>query len=200
MQLAAGVTMLSTRLQRGRLVSAEVVISSVVSLGKDKIPSRTLTVHTLPPSFGEYDSCNTFIWLTYTSAHIAKWVAESNRPATVVSDPELINLLTTGHPHLKVPSPNTVRRDVKAAYERCRQRITKLLQEHPGRVHFATDAWTSTNHHAFVAWTVHLEHNGAMLAFLLDIIEVPESHTGVALAKAFQQMLETFGLQDRVRS
>ena len=37
------------------------------------------------------------------------------------------------------------------------------------------------------------------LAFLLDIIEVPESHTGVALAKAFQQMLEAFGLQDRVR-
>jgi len=127
-------------------------------------------------------------------------VAESNRPAAVVSDPELINLLTTGHPHLKVPSPNTVRRDVKAAYERCRQRITKLLREHPGCVHFATDAWTSTNHHAFVAWTVHLEHNGAMLAFLLDIIKVPESHTGVALAKAFQQMLETFGLQDRVCS
>jgi hypothetical protein len=36
------------------------------------------------------------------------------------------------------------------------------------------------------------------LAFLLDIVEVPESHTGVALAKAFQQMLESFGLQDRV--
>jgi hypothetical protein len=200
MQLAAGVRMLSTRLQRERLVSAEVVISSVVLLGKDKIPSHTLTVHTLPPSFGEHNSCDTFIWLMYTSAHIAKWVAESNCPATVVSDPELINLLTTGHPHLKVPSPNTVRRDIKAAYERCRQHITKLLREHPGHVHFATDAWTSTNHHAFVTWTVHLEYNGAMLAFLLDIIEVPESHTGVALAKAFQQMLKTFGLQDRVRS
>ena len=127
-------------------------------------------------------------------------MAESNRPANIVSDPELIDLLTTGHPHLKVPSPNTVRRDVKAAYEKCRERIMKLLQDHPGRIHFATDAWTSTNHHAFVAWTVHLEHNGTMLAFLLDIIEVPESHTGVALAKAFQKMLETFGLQDRVRS
>jgi hypothetical protein len=39
-----------------------------------------------------------------------------------------------------------------------------------------------------------------MLALLLDIIEVPESHTGVALAKAFQKMLESFGLQDRVCS
>jgi hypothetical protein len=135
-----------------------------------------------------------------TSAHIAKWVAESNRPASIVSDPELIDLLTTGHPHLKVPSSRTVRRDIKAAYEKCRERIAKLLRDHPGHVHFASDAWTSTNHHAFVAWTVHLEHDGTMLAFLLDIIEVPESHTGVALAKAFQKMLETFGLQERVCS
>jgi len=37
-----------------------------------------------------------------------------------------------------------------------------------------------------------------MLAFLLDIVEVPESHTGVTLAKAFQKVLETFGLKDRV--
>ena len=83
---------------------------------------------------------------------------------------------------------------------KCRERISKLLQEHPGLVHFVTDAWTSTNHHACVAWTVHFEHNGAMLAFLLDIVKLPESHTGVALAKAFQQMLKAFGLQDRERS
>jgi hypothetical protein len=38
-----------------------------------------------------------------------------------------------------------------------------------------------------------------MLTFLLNIMDVPHSHTGVALAKAFQSMLVTFGLQDRVR-
>ncbi len=48
------------------------------------------------------------------------------------------------------------------------------LQEHPGRLHFATDAWTSPNHRALLAWTVHLEYNGKILVFLLDIIEVPE--------------------------
>jgi hypothetical protein len=136
--------------------------------------------------------------LTCSSAHIAKWVAESNRPPTIVSDPEFIELLTTGRPHVKVPSPNTVRRDVKAAYTKCRERITRLLRDHPGQLHFATDAWTSPNHRAFVAWTVHLEHEGTMLAFLLDVAEVPESHTGLALAKAFQRMLEEFGLTDKV--
>jgi hypothetical protein len=61
-----------------------------------------------------------------------------------------------------------------------------------------TDAWTSPNHHMFVAWTVHLEHNGTMLAFLLDVIKVLESDTGVVLVKAFQQMLKMFGLQEQV--
>jgi hypothetical protein len=178
-----------------------VVTSSTLLPIKANDPLLIPVVHTQASSSGEYTFIRTvFLRLTYISAHIAKWVAESNRPANITNDPELINLLTTGHHHLKVPSPATVRRDITAAYLKCRERISKLLQDHPGRVHFATDAWTSTNHYAFVAWTVHLEHDGVMLAFLLDIVEVPVSHTGVALARAFQKMLTTFGLQDRVSS
>ncbi len=45
---------------------------------------------------------------------------------------------------------------------------------------------------------MHFEYKGAMLTFLLDIIDVPESHTDVVLAQAFQRMLKTFGLEDRV--
>ena len=82
-------------------------------------------------------------------------------------------------------------------------------------MHFATDAWTSPNHRAFVAWTVHLHHEGHILTFLLDIIEVPEvrsilllqyhllivanqSHTGDALARAFHKMLVEHGLTEKV--
>jgi hypothetical protein len=56
----------------------------------------------------------------------------------------------------------------------------------------------SPNHRAFVAWTVHFEYEGAMMAFLLDIIEVLESHTGITLANAFQAMLKRFGLENKV--
>jgi hypothetical protein len=90
-----------------------------------------------------------------------------------------------------------------------------MYEEYPGHLHFATDAWTSPNHRAFVAWTVYLEYNGEMLCFLLDIIKVPEvsylshsspvagtdmfqSHTGTALAHSFQQMLEWFSLKGKI--
>ncbi|KAG6804729.1 hypothetical protein H0H92_002843, partial [Tricholoma furcatifolium] len=73
----------------------------------------------------------------------------------------------------------------------------QLLREHEGHVHFATDAWTSPNHRAMVAWTVHLHHQGHILVFLLDVLEVPESHTGATLAAAFHRMLINHGLKNK---
>jgi hypothetical protein len=68
-----------------------------------------------------------------------------------------------------------------------------------------------------VAWTVHLHHESHLLAFVLDIIEVPEvsssgcsmydnishplvvqSHTGEALAQAFHNMLVKHKLTNKV--
>ena len=127
-------------------------------------------------------------------AHLVKWVVESNRPAEILNDRELRTLLTTGRPKLEIPTPTTLRRDICASYEKCRDRIAKLLHDHPGRLHFATDTWTSPNHRAICAWTVHLEHDGHPLSFLLDIVEIPESHTGVVLAREFHNMLVRFGM------
>ncbi|KAH9926053.1 uncharacterized protein B0H18DRAFT_876712, partial [Fomitopsis serialis] len=83
-------------------------------------------------------------------------------------------LMSAGRPNIEIPSPKTISRDLKASFQRCQSRVKKMLTDHPGRIHFATDAWTSPNHRAFVAWTAHLEFQGAPLSFLLDIIEVPE--------------------------
>jgi len=120
-----------------------------------------------------------------SSARIVKWVTENNRPANIIKDCELRELLTAGHPHIELPSPDTISRDIKASFNKCRERIATLLCDHPGRVHFATDAWTSPNHRAFVAWTVHLEYEGTMLMFLLNIIEVPEVRTSFAACNIY---------------
>jgi len=63
---------------------------------------------------------------------------------------------------------------------------------------FATDAWTSPNQRAFVAITVHLEHQGEPIAMLLDIVEVAKSHTGENLASAFAKILEDYGISEKV--
>ena len=65
-------------------------------------------------------------------------------------------------------------------------------------MNFATDAWTSPNHKAYVAITVHFEHEGEPVSMLLDLVEVAVSHSGVNLANAFAKVLEEFGIQDKV--
>jgi hypothetical protein len=135
---------------------------------------------------------------TEARARIVKWITQNNRPVTIIEDTELRELLLAGRPQLTLPSRHTISRDINASFVHCRDRIKKLLQDHAGRLHFATDCWTSPNHRAFVAWTVHFAFQGEMLSFLLDIVELPESHTGTTLAREFQAMLTRFGLTQKI--
>ncbi|KAG0692297.1 hypothetical protein DFH29DRAFT_882690 [Suillus ampliporus] len=71
--------------------------------------------------------------------------------------------------------------NIKVAFEKCSECIRQLLCDHPEHLHFAMDAWTSLNHHAFVAWTVRLKCEGKMFSFVLNIIEVAEQVRQVSL-------------------
>lgn len=127
-----------------------------------------------------------------------RWVSESKRPFNIVNDRGFQSLMKTGRPEYYIPSPTTVSRDVKQVFANVRKRIAKMLQEHEGDLNFATDAWTSPNHKAFVAVTVHFEINGVPMTMLLDLKEVATSHSGVNLAAAFAQILDEFGISAKV--
>ena len=49
-----------------------------------------------------------------------------------------------------------------------------------------------------MAITVHFEHEGKPMAMLLDLLEVPRSHTGANLAEGFLEVLRAFGVEDKV--
>jgi len=72
------------------------------------------------------------------------------------------------------------------------------FQEYDGALSFGTDAWTSPNNKAYVAVTVHFERNGEPMCLLLDIVEVAKSHTGFNIASAFAEILEVFGISNKV--
>ncbi|KAJ7016341.1 hypothetical protein C8F04DRAFT_981906, partial [Mycena alexandri] len=106
-------------------------------------------------------------------------VAPSDRTLTeaelsIVEDREFKYILGAGRPEFRLPGRRTVARDLHTAYQRSRSYVQTLLEEYPGRLSFSTDAWTSPNHRAFVAWIVHLQHEGELLSFPLDVYEVPE--------------------------
>jgi hypothetical protein len=72
------------------------------------------------------------------------------------------------------------------------------MQETEGKLSFATDAWTSLNHKAYIALTVHLAHKGKPLCMVLDVVEVTKSHSGINLATAFASILKDFRIEHKV--
>lgn len=132
----------------------------------------------------------------------------------MVEDQGFKKLMKTGRPEYYLPSRVTVARDVKHVFKKARKCIAKMLQvefspwqknahckfyqNHEGTLSFGTDAWTSPNSKAYVALTVHFEQDGVPISLLLDIVEVASSHSGANLASAFAQVLEDFGIADKV--
>lgn len=150
-----------------------------------------------------------------TRTELVRWVSESLRPFRIVQDRGFNCLMKTGRPDYYLPSAMTVCRDVKTVFARTRSRIAKMLRvciitcsswiqnthfgkEYEGKLSFATDCWTSPNHRAFMAITVHLEVDGKPLCLLLDAVEIARSHTGTALAGEFARILEEFGIAHKV--
>ncbi|THU80784.1 hypothetical protein K435DRAFT_694965, partial [Dendrothele bispora CBS 962.96] len=96
------------------------------------------------------------------------------RPIKIVEDRKLREIVLAGRPQAQFSHRRELAQDIDTAFTVCSERIAKILKEYPGQLSFATDCWTSPNHRAFCAWTVHLQHQGKPLVFLLDVIEVPE--------------------------
>ncbi|KAG2343801.1 hypothetical protein BDR05DRAFT_835910, partial [Suillus weaverae] len=121
-----------------------------------------------------------------TYSHRQHTKTETNfQPFETVNDRGFQSLMKTGCPEYYLPSPSTVSHDMKLVFANVQQQLTQMLQDHDSELNFRTDAWTPPNHKAFVAVSVHLKHEGQPLAMVLDVVEVPQSHSGTNLAEAF---------------
>ncbi|KAF8274192.1 hypothetical protein EI94DRAFT_1768777 [Lactarius quietus] len=104
----------------------------------------------------------------------------------------------TGRPECFILSAESLSCDVKNMFVTACGHIAKMLQEYDGKLNFATDAWTLPNHKAYIAITVHLKHEGKPLSTLLDIVEVPKSHSGRNLVITFAEVLQIFKIEAKV--
>lgn len=68
----------------------------------------------------------------------------------------------------------------------------------PGTLKFGTNAWTAPNHRAWVAILVYWVEAHIRKITVLDLVDVPESHTGIALANTFESVLNSFRIKEKV--
>jgi hypothetical protein len=102
-------------------------------------------------------------YLTTPRIEIVRWVAENKHPFVIVNDRGFRDLMKTGHPEYRLPSPATVAQDVKHVFVNMRSILVNKLkvilltacdlnpilkcdvQARDGCLNFVTDAWTSPN-------------------------------------------------------
>ncbi|KAF9558943.1 hypothetical protein CPC08DRAFT_611761, partial [Agrocybe pediades] len=101
-----------------------------------------------------------------TYSHMQHTTAEQR----IVKDRGFQSLMKTGPPGIHIPSPATVSRNVKMVFINSWQRISKMLRV--SCTYTNTNAWTSLNHKAYMAVTVHFENDGVPISMLLDIVKV----------------------------
>jgi hypothetical protein len=53
-------------------------------------------------------------------------------------------------------------------------------------------------HRACIVITVHLEQDGVPLSFVLDLVEVPRSHSGYNMVEEFARILKEFSIEHKV--
>ncbi|KAF6762936.1 hypothetical protein DFP72DRAFT_748798, partial [Ephemerocybe angulata] len=122
--------------------------------------------------------------ITYSTRQHTE-VESSLRSGAVVGDHGYQSLMKMGRPHIFMPFPSTLWRDIKHVFIRVCGWIADTLQDVLGFLYFTMDCWTSPNHKALAAFTVHFEQDGKPEMLLLDVVNLPRSHTGENLAVEF---------------
>ncbi|KAL1755031.1 hypothetical protein FB107DRAFT_214535, partial [Schizophyllum commune] len=127
-----------------------------------------------PSKHGELPLFVLFLCLIQSNrVTIVRWLTEACCPVTMVLNRMFAVLMHSGCPHVEIPIPRTISRDVETCFNACHLCINELLKV-TIRASYTTEAWTSPNHRTFVAFVAHIPLEGHVLAFLLDIVEVPE--------------------------
>lgn len=148
---------------------------------------------------------------------VAAWSARCFRPHSIIEDRELRQILTMLFAAVHIHSRQTVSKDISDMYERSRRAIALHLRSLPHRIHLTLDGWTSSNIISFLGVTVRYFEKGTIHGFVLDfvryagifkillqqlilvsIFRMSKRHTGINLARELEQLLKSFGIEDKV--
>ena len=107
---------------------------------------------------------------------------------------ELFNyLMKTTSPQWKGISRNTVKADCMASYEGEKKRIKGLLKS-VDKISITTDLWKSNQKVQYMVVTAHfVDSDWVLQKRVLNFVDVPPPHTGLAISDALFKCFEQWG-------
>ena len=137
------------------------------------------------------------MWKKATKS-LAIWLCKSSRPSNMVLDEGLRAFLGLLCPQYEIPCPNTISNYIREIYEENHKKIKEQLE----KVEFlavTTDGGTSSNAVSFQDTNVHyLDDNLNMQVHTLGVRENKEKHTAVNFRQKNDDLLDEFGVKEKV--
>lgn len=130
---------------------------------------------------------------------LIKWIVIHQHPFTIVEENSFIELINSLCPNAKIPSADTIKRNIMDVYEINSKSIQVILQELPGKISFTIDTWTSPSTKSFLSITAHfIDINWKLQNTLIDFIQINDSHSGENIKDTFVLGLENLSIENKV--
>ncbi|XP_058775706.1 zinc finger BED domain-containing protein RICESLEEPER 1-like [Vicia villosa] len=140
---------------------------------------------------------------TYNPENVKKLIAEAiimhDYPLSIVDHVSLKRVFVSLQPLFKVPTRNTIKKEVLKVYDFEKKYATKMLDSHEGRVAVTTDMWTSSKKKGYMELTAHyIDGSWTLQSQILRFIYVPAPHTSERLAEALVNCLMDWNIDSKL--
>ncbi|RLN96681.1 hypothetical protein BBJ28_00026154 [Nothophytophthora sp. Chile5] len=131
---------------------------------------------------------------------LAKWVASSLRPASIVEDPGFLNyvkFVNSVSKEVRIPSRQTVTTRIRSNAAELRASLSLRLAAKSECDYFSasSDIWTSMTAESYMSLTLHyVDENFNMNGWTLEVVSLPGKHDALSIGSALVSIFERWGL------
>lgn len=135
---------------------------------------------------------------------VIKFLVCTYQPFTIVEDPffkEIIDYCSEGNDSCELFSAATAKNHVTQLFSEYKTSIITALQSNTGKISFIIDCWTSSNQHPFQGVIARwVSDDWKLNNAVIDLTILSGNHTGKNIAKSFWNVLNEFGLTEKLLS
>ena len=130
---------------------------------------------------------------------LLKWIIKTDQPFSVVDNEDFEDLLNYLKKDFTLKARRTIMRRLDELYDQKRHEMKERMNGFKSKFSLTCDVWTSKNQLSFFGFTVHyIDDDWQMKQELLAFKYLQGEHDGKSLSVAFIEVLEDFGIADRL--
>ncbi|KAL0222438.1 hypothetical protein RCL1_002292 [Eukaryota sp. TZLM3-RCL] len=131
---------------------------------------------------------------------IVELIVENDLSFSFIHSKALLKLIQFFNPAvLHLPSRQTVQRTILLAHQNMKMKLKEHISSLNSKVALTLDMWTSIARRSFIAVTLHyVDDNFSAKSAILEIVHLPNPHTGTAILKYLKELINEYDLVGRL--